>query len=493
MAAAAASPPSSSTTKSTARNAVTALLKWRDSKNPSKLDLLGSGDDELLYLVVTLKKIPAKARVNAYKIPLPTPLHSRATEFCLIYDDRPKSKLSKPLIQAKIKADNLPVVKILKYTKLKSDFKAFESKRKLLNSYDMFLADKQILPLLPRLLGKHFFKTKRIPVPLDLLKKNWKDQVDRICASALMFLSTGTCSVVRVARTSMSEEEIVENVVKAIEGVVEVVPGGWGGVRSLHLKMLESIALPVYQTLPDEGVKVEGGEKAVEVAKAEESKELKKKKGMIREMRNLDEVVDGEKSGKDNANENEKLGSSGELKKAKRKKENAVDESSVGKASESDQIESGELRKSKRNKEKDAGESKMSKELMGKSAKLVAEKVEIAEKRTRKVANPKSGEVGEKQLKRVVKAKDDVALNLEKPLKKASKGKDDAVGVVKNKRDVLSAKDKKKDVTKKKVEELSGKGGEAVAKKEKRKSEPVQLKSEEVNLKKAKRSKKGAQ
>ncbi|XP_004305829.1 PREDICTED: uncharacterized protein LOC101313827 [Fragaria vesca subsp. vesca] len=516
MAAALTPPPSSSTTKvttETARNAVHALLKWRATKSESqKPDLLES--DELLYLVVTLKKIPPKGRVNAYKVPLPTPLHSPLTEFCLIYDDRPKSKLTKPQIQAKIKAENLPVVKILKYTKLKSDYKAFESKRKLMNSYDMFLADKQIVPLLPRLLGKHFFKKKRIPVPVDLLKKNWKEQIERICGSAMLFLSTGTCCVVRVARTSMSEEEIVENAVAAIQGVVEIVPGNWGGVRSLHLKLLESIALPVYQTVPDEAVKVEGSEKAVgevkEVGKAE-SKELKKekvgkKKGMIHEVRYLDsnagEVVVEEKSGKDGVGEGKVNG--------KRKKEKVVDESN-GKASEND----GEVRKSKRIKEKDVGESKRPKEQKDKKAKLVHEDLEISEKPTRKVVNPKSGKVKgedvekqlkksvkakddvasdvEKPLKKSVKAKDDVASNVEKPLKKSVKVKDDAVVVGKHKNDVLSAKDKKKDVSKKKGDELSGKGGEAVGKKEKRKSEPVKLKSEEAKPKTAKRSKKGAE
>ncbi|XP_062009023.1 uncharacterized protein LOC133725688 [Rosa rugosa] len=504
MAAAITPAPSSSTptptkvSPKTARNAVNALLQWRNSKSEAqKPDLLSS--DELLYLVVSLKKIPPKGRVNAYKIPLPTPLHSQLTEFCLIYDDRPKSKLTKAQIQAKIKADNLPVVKILKYTKLKSDYKAFESKRKLLNSYDVFLADKQIVPLLPRLIGKQFFKKKKIPVPVDLLHKNWKEQIDRICGSALLFLTTGTCSVVRVARTSMREEEIVENVVSAISGIVEIVPGSWGGVRSLHLKLLESIPLPLYQTLPDEAVKVEGAEKVVEAGKGE-SKELKKekvgkKKGMIHEVRYLDssagEVVDEVKSGKD-SDVDEQLGG-GELKKAKRKKDKVVGESN-GKASENDG--DGELRKSKRNKEKVVGESKRSKEQMEKLAKLVDEDgdfdVEVAEKRTKKVVNPKSGKVKgedvEKQLKKSAKAKD-VALNGEKPLKKSGKVKDDAGTIVKHKNDELSAKDKKKDVIKKKGDGLSGKGGQAVGKKEKRKSEPVKLKSEEAKLKKAKRSK----
>ncbi|KAK9944651.1 hypothetical protein M0R45_010211 [Rubus argutus] len=131
-------------------------------------------------------------RLVAYKIPLPNPLLSEFTEFCLIYDDRAKSKLTKDQIDKKIKADNIPITKTLKLSKLKADYKAFEAKRKLMDSYDTFLADKWIVPLLPRLLGKQFFNKKRISVPVDLQQNNWKEQVDRIIESSLLFLSTGS-------------------------------------------------------------------------------------------------------------------------------------------------------------------------------------------------------------------------------------------------------------------------------------------------------------
>ncbi|CAN6707732.1 unnamed protein product [Malus baccata var. baccata] len=306
MAATTPAPPPSATkpTKSiaqTVRKAVNALIKWRNDKlqtqNP---DLLES--DEFAYLVLTLKKIPPKGRVNAYKIPLPNPLHSQLSELCLIYDDGPKSDLTKDFIEKKIKAENIPVAKILKLSKLKSDYVPFEAKRKLMYSYDMFLADKRIVPLLPKYLGKHFFKKKKIPVPVDLQHKNWKEQVDKICGSALLFLSTGTCSVVRVAKVSMSIDEIVENAVAAINGIVEIVPKNWGGVRSFHLKLFESLALPVYQAVPDVTLKIEGekgvveGEKEVKEVDKSESKDLKsekksKKKGRIHEVRYLDSNV----------------------------------------------------------------------------------------------------------------------------------------------------------------------------------------------------------
>ncbi|PQQ21410.1 ribosomal L1 domain-containing protein 1 [Prunus yedoensis var. nudiflora] len=223
----------------TVQKAVNALLKWRNSKlQTEKPDLLES--DEFAYLVLTLKKIPPKARVNAYKVPLPNPLHSQLSELCLIYDDGPKSNLTKDFIQKKIKAENIPISKILKLSKLKTDYVPFEAKRKLLHSYDMFLVDRRIVPLLP--------------------------------------------NVVRVAKLSMSVDEIVENVVAAINGIVDIVPKKWRDVRSFHLKFLESLALPVYQAVPDLTLKIEGaksdeeGKEAVKEVVKSESKGLKSEK-----------------------------------------------------------------------------------------------------------------------------------------------------------------------------------------------------------------------
>ncbi|XP_004298092.1 PREDICTED: ribosomal L1 domain-containing protein 1-like [Fragaria vesca subsp. vesca] len=265
-------PPKSKLNPKTVRKAVNALLKWRNSENPDLVD-----SDEFTYLVLTLNKIPPKSRVNAFKIPLPHPLLPESTQFCLIYDDRRTSNLTMDLIQKRIKSQNIPIAKTLKLSKLKSDYKSFEDKRKLMESYDCFLADNRIVELLPRCLGKVFYKNKRmIPVPVDLGKKDWKGQVDSVIESAMLSLSSGTCSVVRVGRTSMSGEEIVENVVAAVEGIVEIVPRKWGGVRSFHLKLLESFALPVYQAVPDETM--EGGKGREREVVKDENKDMKEKR-----------------------------------------------------------------------------------------------------------------------------------------------------------------------------------------------------------------------
>ncbi|KAF3619193.1 putative pentatricopeptide repeat-containing protein-like [Capsicum annuum] len=253
----AASAAATKVSRSTVEKAVNALLKWKDSKSKIQKPQLLPQDD-FIYLNLTLKKIPPKPRTNAYRIPFPHPLHDASAELCLIIDDRPNSKLTSEAAKKIVKAQNIPVTKVIRLSKLKTNYKPFEAKRKLCDSYDLFLVDRRIVHLLPKLLGKQFFKKKKLPLPLDLTHKNWKEQVERACASGLFYLRTGTCCMMRVGKGSMESEQIVDNVVEAIKGVVQVVPKKWGGVRSLHLRLSDSLALPLYQTLPDIKLKIQG-------------------------------------------------------------------------------------------------------------------------------------------------------------------------------------------------------------------------------------------
>lgn len=104
--------------------------------------------------------------------------------------------------------------------------------------------------VLPKVLGSVFYKKrKKIPVVVELGADggNWKEEIERACKSSLWCLSGGTCSMVRVGRWGVTEgEEIVENVFDAVDGVVAIAPSKWSGIRCLHLKFSDSLALPVY-------------------------------------------------------------------------------------------------------------------------------------------------------------------------------------------------------------------------------------------------------
>ncbi|MCD7457333.1 hypothetical protein HAX54_034883 [Datura stramonium] len=259
------------------RKAVNALLKWKklQAKKSHDIQTLYSlsdeeaeeedeeVDDNFIYLQLTLKKVPPKELTKPHKITLPHPLFhplESFTNICLIIDDRPKkphnskTKLDVETVQKRIKAEEIPITKVLKFSKLKAEYKSFEAKRDLYGSYEVFLADKRVIHLLPSLLGKQFYKKKRkVPVPVDLRgNSSWKEEIERAYSSTLLCLGNGTCSVLKIGRGGMESGQVIENVLAAIEGIVGFVPKKLTGVRAFHLKFSDSLALPVYEALPDQ-------------------------------------------------------------------------------------------------------------------------------------------------------------------------------------------------------------------------------------------------
>ncbi|CAH8251358.1 unnamed protein product [Arabidopsis lyrata] len=223
--------------------AVKSLLKWWDSKSKTE-------NDGFVYLTVTLKRIPQLDRTNPLMIPLPHPLIDLAAEdspeLCLIIDDKHKNKITKEAALKKIEAENIPITTVIKVSKLKSDLRKLEEEEK---RFELYFAERRLMPILPKLLGKEFVKKKKNPIAINLRHGNWKEQIEKACESALFFVGTGTCSVVKVAKLSMGRKEIAENVVAAMNGIGESVPGKWKNVKLFHLKLLESLALPVYQSV----------------------------------------------------------------------------------------------------------------------------------------------------------------------------------------------------------------------------------------------------
>ncbi|EOA39125.1 hypothetical protein CARUB_v10011944mg [Capsella rubella] len=227
--------------------AVKSLLKWWDSKSKSqKSEQLEN--DGFVYLIVTLKKIPQLDRSNPFMIPLPHPLidltAEDSPELCLIIDDKHKNKITKEAALKKIEAERIPITSVIKVSKLKSDLSKLEKEERCC---ELYFAERRLMPILPKILGKEFVKKKKNPIAINLRHGNWKEQIEKACESALFFVGTGTCSVVKVAKLSMGRKEIAENVMASINGIADSVPGKWKNVRFFHIKLLESMALPVYE------------------------------------------------------------------------------------------------------------------------------------------------------------------------------------------------------------------------------------------------------
>ena len=85
---------------------------------------------------------------------------------CLITKDPQREY--KDLLESK----NIKFIsRVVGVEKLKGKFRGFDARRLLLHENGLFLADKRVLPLLPQLLGKEWFKAKKC-VYLDLAFMN---------------------------------------------------------------------------------------------------------------------------------------------------------------------------------------------------------------------------------------------------------------------------------------------------------------------------------
>ena len=230
--------------RSAVRALATHLEKVANDKPASKLF---EDDAETYMALISLKQTPKEAKsARLTQVPLPHPLLDlESAELCLIVKDH-DGEGHKAAKQRVAEMEKCGVAKVLGISKLKANYKAHEQKRKLCDSYDLFLADDRILPILPKLLGKNFFKKKKQPVAVNLTKKDWVSQVKLAATSTYLNIQGGTCVNVKVGKSTMDVDDIVENAVVAINGAANKIPRKWGNIQSIYIKTTDSVALPVY-------------------------------------------------------------------------------------------------------------------------------------------------------------------------------------------------------------------------------------------------------
>lgn len=205
--------------------------------------------------------------------------------------------------------------------KLKARYKSFESRRQLRDEHDVFLADKRVVTMLPKTLGKVFYSssTKR-PIPIDLegykpkkdqgserfsvvKKKPGKDEgkpaaapaqcakeIERALGCALVHLNPAATTSVRLGLNSFTPQQISDNVETVVNGMIEkFVPKGWRNIKAIHIKGPNSMALPIWLA---EELWIDEAD-VLEDEEAERAKLLAKQKGKKRNRGSLLKGGDG--------------------------------------------------------------------------------------------------------------------------------------------------------------------------------------------------------
>eukprot|EP00501_MAST-03F_sp_TOSAG23-6_P001234 GSMAST32.ASY1.ANO1.1280.1 assembled CDS len=228
--------------------AVKSLLKYVQAKKDaqSKISLLDDGEN--ISLILSLVKIPDKPSNKPIHIPIPNTLFDEnSTEMCLFVKESDAKD-----VKAKLEAEPVDgLKKVIGLNKLRKNYAQYKQRRELLSSYDVFLTDDRILPMLPKAIGKKFFVAKKQPIPIKVIgRRNLKKQVERARNATYLYLGWGACSSVRIGLTNMEHEAIVDNIMGAMETISLKIPRKMKGIQAIHIKTSNSIALPIYNSLP---------------------------------------------------------------------------------------------------------------------------------------------------------------------------------------------------------------------------------------------------
>ncbi|GAA93937.1 uncharacterized protein L969DRAFT_92158 [Mixia osmundae IAM 14324] len=226
------------------RKALDALLAFHARKRQSggSSDLLET--EEILSLVISLKKMTPRDRHMPVRIPLAAPLlDPRQSPVCLLVKDPQREY--KDMLEEK----NITFIsRVVGVEKLKGKFKPFEARRQLMREYDLFLADDRIVPMLPKLLGRNWLEAKKQPIPVTLSRTQLKAELERALSSTYLYLNRGNCLSVKVGGIQThTPDQLFANILAIVPHLAVRLPeGGWDNIQALHLKTTTSASLPIW-------------------------------------------------------------------------------------------------------------------------------------------------------------------------------------------------------------------------------------------------------
>ncbi|XP_062298312.1 ribosomal L1 domain-containing protein 1 isoform X2 [Scomber scombrus] len=292
--------------RSQVKKAVQALQAFLKTKSTSASLFLD--ESQQISLLFTFWKIPKQAQT--IRIPLPHGQRSEAEEVCLFTRDEPNmttdqtQRFYKKLLEERGVKN---ITEIIPYKTLKTEYKPFEAKRRLLGNFDMFLSDDRIRRLLPSHLGKHFYERKKEPLSVNLQSKQLARDIHRVIQGTNMKVTNkGCCCMARIAHSGMTADEVTENIEAAVQTVVAKLRMKGPLVKVIHLKSQTSVALPIYTSdLSDLTVLDEAQKKTL---KAKRGAAKKQAKNSTEDVKETDITVEGKAEGKKAAKGKKKEG-----------------------------------------------------------------------------------------------------------------------------------------------------------------------------------------
>jgi len=236
--------------------AVNGLLKVVEEAQKKTSSLIE--ENTQIQLQYAFKKIP-QLKNKRIHVKVPHSLITENTDVCLFVkdvhkgaEDQEDKRDFQPSVRhfRKIVDEaGVKVEEIIPLIQLKREFHDFETQRKLCDSFDVFLCDDRISKFLPRLLGKNFFKKRRLPVNVKL--NDGPKAAANTLAKALssvhgVVTGQGASTSLTVAHTGLTPQQIAENICTIVQHLVTVLPPGWANIRSLHITTTKTTSIPLF-------------------------------------------------------------------------------------------------------------------------------------------------------------------------------------------------------------------------------------------------------
>jgi len=107
--------------------------------------------------------------------------------------------------------------------------------KKLARKYDAFIASESLIKMIPRLLGPGLSKAGKFPTPVSH-SDDLSNKVTEVKSTIKFQLKKVLCMGVAVGNVSMTQEQLVANIMLAINYLVSLLKKGWQNVGSLTIK-----------------------------------------------------------------------------------------------------------------------------------------------------------------------------------------------------------------------------------------------------------------
>ncbi|CAE8595887.1 unnamed protein product [Polarella glacialis] len=241
--------------KAMLQKAVKALVQVIAKKSANANPLFDSSS-ETMTLQLTLTKIPERRVDRPVIIRLPHPMYDAKSEVCFICKD-PQKKY-KELLLTKHPVPGL--TKVIGVTKLKKNYKEPKDKRALCDSFDLFLCDKRVVEMMPKVLGVVFYKKKlKPPIPVHI-KEGLEDpklEIEKAISGTCFRLPSGPCVGVKFGRCSMPEEHLAANAAAVIATSIKLLNRSGILLQSISVQATGCPALPVWRRPAPPGSKLD--------------------------------------------------------------------------------------------------------------------------------------------------------------------------------------------------------------------------------------------